>query len=56
MLGRSAGRDVQRTIVFARALFAGRAGDAPHQTIMVRGVGVMATCSIKGREIFPVSA
>jgi hypothetical protein len=33
MLGRSAGGDVQRTNIFARALFAVRGGDAPHQTI-----------------------
>jgi hypothetical protein len=35
MLGRSAGGDVQRTNIFARALFEGWAGDAPHQTIIL---------------------
>jgi hypothetical protein len=40
MLGRSAGGDVQRTNVFARALFAGRAADAPaHCSVRVSCVG-----------------
>jgi hypothetical protein len=55
MLGRSAGGDVQRTSVFARALFAGEVfsgkhamilqGDAPLQTA---GVGVdFHACSLR---------